>query len=89
MQRHRVDIFKKVFCSQKEVATAMIKKLIAVTESIEKLPIYLYDNSVTSGYGLQILTRRLRFRLERAPGKTKSTELTKLTELTESTVLTN
>ena len=69
MQRQRVEIFKKVFCSQVEVATALIKKLIAVTESIEKLPIYLYDNSVNSGYGLQILTRRLRFRLERAPGK--------------------
>ena len=68
MQRQRVEIFKKVFCSQKIVAESLVKKLIAVTESIEKLPIYLYDNSVNSGYGLQILTRRLRFRLERAPG---------------------
>ena len=69
LQRQRVDIFKKVFRSDPEVASQLVKKLIAVTESIEKLPIFLYDNSVNSGYGLQILTRRLRFRLERAPGE--------------------
>ena len=69
LQRQRVEIFKKVFRSDPEVASQLVKKLIAVTESIEKLPIFLYDNSVNSGYGLQILTRRLRFRLERAPGE--------------------
>ncbi|RWS30867.1 E3 ubiquitin-protein ligase HECTD1-like isoform X10 [Leptotrombidium deliense] len=50
------------------VANVLIKKLIAVLESIEKLPIFLYD-SPGSGYGLQILTKRLRFRLERAAGE--------------------
>lgn len=43
-----------------------MRKLISVLESIEKLPVLLYDSG--SGYGLQILTRRLRFRLERAAG---------------------
>jgi len=42
----------------------LLKKLISVLETIEKLPVYLYDQS-NGGYGLQILTRRLRFRLER------------------------
>ena len=71
LQRQRVDIFRKVFCTKpgEDIATALVKKLIAVLESIEKLPIYLYDNSVNSGYGLQILTRRLRFRLERSMGE--------------------
>ena len=69
MQRQRVEIFREVFCKQEDIATSLVKKLIAVLESIEKLPIYLYDNSTSSGYGLQILTRRLRFRLERSPGE--------------------
>ena len=43
---------------------ALVKKLISVLETIEKLPVYLYDTS------LQILTKRLRFRLERGPGET-------------------
>ena len=71
MQRQRVELFRRTFCQDlddDDLATALVKKLISVLESIEKLPIYLYDNSVNSGYGLQILTRRLRFRLERAPG---------------------
>ncbi len=42
---------------------------MSVLESIEKLPVYTYD-SPGSGYGLQILTRRLRFRLERSSGET-------------------
>lgn len=48
---------------------ALVRKLVAVLESLEKYPIYLYDLP-NSGYGLQILTRRLRFRLERAAGET-------------------
>merc|ERR1719410_610144 len=43
---------------------ALVKKLISVLETIEKLPVYNYDSS------LQILTKRLRFRLERGPGET-------------------
>jgi E3 ubiquitin-protein ligase HECTD1 len=69
LQRQRVEIFRQIFCEDTEAAAALVKKLVSVLESIEKLPIYLYDNSTSSGYGLQILTRRLRFRLERAPGE--------------------
>uniref|UniRef100_A0A8C9G1J4 E3 ubiquitin-protein ligase n=1 Tax=Pavo cristatus TaxID=9049 RepID=A0A8C9G1J4_PAVCR len=50
-------------------AVALIRKLIAVLESIERLPLHLYDTP-GSTYNLQILTRRLRFRLERASGET-------------------
>ena len=34
-------------------AVALIRKLVAVLESIEKLPVYSYD-SPSSGYGLQV-----------------------------------
>ena len=50
-------------------AVALVRKLISVLESIEKLPVYSYD-STGSSYGLQILTRRLRFRLEQMPADT-------------------
>jgi E3 ubiquitin-protein ligase HECTD1 len=42
-------------------------------ESIEKLPILLYDQT-TSGYGLQILTRRLRFKLEKGSALSASSD---------------
>lgn len=68
----RIKLFKRIF--QKKAgafnpAVALVKKLVAVLESIEKLSVYSYDLP-GSGYGLQILTRRLRFRLERAAGET-------------------
>lgn len=49
-------------------ASILVQKLVSVLESIEKLPIYNYDTPGT-GYGLQILTRRLRFRLEKSPSE--------------------
>lgn len=71
-QKQRVQVFKKCFedkTKDEQNSTAiLVHKLIAVLESIEKLPVYLYDTP-GSGYGLQILTRRLRFRLEKAPGE--------------------
>jgi E3 ubiquitin-protein ligase HECTD1 len=63
-QKQRVQIFKDCFTktdgrepkSESSPANEMVRKLVSVLESIEKLPVYLYDNS-QSGYGLQILTR--------------------------------
>ncbi|XP_035233746.1 LOW QUALITY PROTEIN: E3 ubiquitin-protein ligase HECTD1-like, partial [Stegodyphus dumicola] len=75
LQNDRVAVFKKCFSEQVSSVSntlpsvALVQKLVAVLESIEKLPVYLYDTN-GSGNGLQILTRRLRFRLERAPGET-------------------
>ena len=40
-------------------------------ESIEKLPVYLYDYN-NAGFGLQILARRLRFKLEKSSGSEDS-----------------
>ncbi|XP_056867456.1 E3 ubiquitin-protein ligase HECTD1 isoform X2 [Takifugu flavidus] len=69
----RINVFKAAFSENEDnesrPAVALIRKLIAVLESIERLPLHLYDTP-GSLYNLQILTRRLRFRLERAPGET-------------------
>lgn len=68
--KERIGIFRSVFQENDGLnpAIAIVRKLIAVLESVEKLSVYNYDLP-GSGYGLQILTRRLRFRLERAPGE--------------------
>jgi E3 ubiquitin-protein ligase HECTD1 len=77
LQRQRLRVFLSSFADRKSTADPdlvvspsceLVRKLVAVLETIEKLPLYLYDPSA-SGYGLQILTRRLRFRLERVPGE--------------------
>ncbi|XP_043553999.1 E3 ubiquitin-protein ligase HECTD1 isoform X6 [Chiloscyllium plagiosum] len=76
----RINVFKTAFSEnedeESQPAVALVRKLIAVLESIERLPLHLYDTPGSS-YNLQsafppvkILTRRLRFRLERAPGET-------------------
>ncbi|KAL0106226.1 hypothetical protein PUN28_016138 [Cardiocondyla obscurior] len=70
LRMQRITAFKSCFQTKdtnKEPNSAkiLVHKLVSVLESIEKLPVYLYDTP-GSGYGLQILTRRLRFRLEKA-----------------------
>ncbi|XP_076629620.1 ubiquitin fusion-degradation 4-like isoform X6 [Colletes latitarsis] len=70
LRMQRIAVFKNCFHTadiNKECNSAkiLVHKLVSVLESIEKLPVYLYDTP-GSGYGLQILTRRLRFRLEKA-----------------------
>jgi len=65
--RERLECLKAELGSE-ELSRALIRKLVAVLESVEKLPVLLYD-SPGSAYGLQILSRRLRFRLERGPGQ--------------------
>ena len=85
--RQRVAIFKECFQSTdayyKGPATCLARKLVAVLESIEKLPVYLYDAAGGSTNGLQTLTRRLRFRLERCPGETGLTDRSGRTLKTE------
>lgn len=49
----------------RNTANILVQKLVLVLESKEKLLILLYDSPI-GGYGIQILTKRLRFRLERA-----------------------
>ncbi|XP_029035831.1 E3 ubiquitin-protein ligase HECTD1 isoform X8 [Osmia bicornis bicornis] len=73
LRMQRIAVFKNCFHSkdankEHNSAKILVQKLVSVLESIEKLPVYLYDTP-GSGYGLQILTRRLRFRLEKATGE--------------------
>ncbi|XP_058814287.1 E3 ubiquitin-protein ligase Ufd4 isoform X4 [Topomyia yanbarensis] len=68
-QKQRISIFKKCMYGDtkngKNTASILVQKLVSVLESIEKLPVHMYD-SPGGSYGLQILTKRLSFRLERA-----------------------
>ncbi|KAG7213737.1 hypothetical protein KM043_002970 [Ampulex compressa] len=73
LRMQRIAVFKSCFQTtdikqEHNSAKILVHKLVSVLESIEKLPVYLYDTP-GSGYGLQILTRRLRFRLEKASGE--------------------
>lgn len=72
LQKQRINIFKQCITNHtnkegvvKNTASILVQKLVAVLESTEKLPVFMYD-APGSGHGLQILTKRLRFRLERA-----------------------
>ncbi|GAB0092249.1 E3 ubiquitin-protein ligase Ufd4 [Sergentomyia squamirostris] len=81
LQKQRIAIFNQCIqgsgsnidavdgAKSKSTASILVAKLVLVLESIEKLPVYLYESPGT-GYGLQILTKRLRFRLERASCET-------------------
>ncbi|XP_064113960.1 E3 ubiquitin-protein ligase HECTD1-like isoform X12 [Macrobrachium nipponense] len=79
MIKQRRNVFKSCFMDKfdEEIVmtsasvspgTQLVRKLVAVLESLEKLPLYIYDVP-GAGSGLQVLSRRLRFRLERAPGE--------------------
>lgn len=75
LQKQRINIFKDCIRNQSgteasvvpgmNTAAILVQKLVSVLESTEKLPVFMYD-APGSGYGLQILSKRLRFRLERA-----------------------
>ena len=56
-------LFSSIFFAddQPQAFHILIRKLISILESIEKLPLYLYDTP--SNYGLQILSKRFRFQL--------------------------
>ncbi|XP_067942720.1 E3 ubiquitin-protein ligase HECTD1-like [Watersipora subatra] len=66
----RINTFKKVFSKYPQNASKLVTRLVAVLESIEKLPTYMYDANSSTHYGLQILHRRMRFRLERSAKET-------------------
>lgn len=73
LRLQRIAVFKSCFqvidsIKGDNFAKVLVQKLVSVLESIEKLPVYLYDTP-GSGYGLQVLTRRLRFRLEKSTGE--------------------
>lgn len=65
LRRERVELFRQVF-NLATMSKSLIRKLISVLESVEKLPVHFYDSA---GYSLQVLTKKLRFKLERAKGQ--------------------
>ena len=66
LRHERVELFGEVFDSA-TIGKSLIRKLISVLESVEKLPVHFYDG--VAGYSLQVLTKKLRFKLERAKGQ--------------------
>lgn len=67
-QQDKVDDEIASTSSSVSPGTQLVRKLVSVLEGAEKLPLYVYDIP-GAGSGLQVLSRRLRFRLERAPGE--------------------
>ena len=63
--------------------TKNFQKLISVLESTEKFPQYLYDIPGGSSYGLQLLSRRLRMKLEMASSQTGNADPNKQQQLIE------
>lgn len=69
-------IFMEVFAAG-EALSQLALKMVAVLEASEKFPQYLYDSPGGSSFGLQLLSRRVRTKLEmipRADGKENSDE---------------
>uniref|UniRef100_A0A8R1HR92 E3 ubiquitin-protein ligase n=1 Tax=Caenorhabditis japonica TaxID=281687 RepID=A0A8R1HR92_CAEJA len=58
-----VSIFHEVF-GQGDALSHLAHKMVAVLESSEKFPQYLYDTPGGSSFGLQLLSRRVRTKLE-------------------------
>ncbi|CAF3378660.1 unnamed protein product [Rotaria sp. Silwood1] len=63
LANQRSKLFCSIFLSdeQPQAFQILIRKLISILESIEKLPLFLYDTP--SNYGLQIFSKRFRFQL--------------------------
>jgi E3 ubiquitin-protein ligase HECTD1 len=64
LANERAKLFSSIFLSddQPQAFHILIRKLISILESIEKLPLFLYDTP--SNYGLQIFSKRFRFQLQ-------------------------
>ncbi|KAK4336816.1 hypothetical protein RND71_043695 [Anisodus tanguticus] len=64
LNNQKIEVFKESLVKKKAFKN-LVKKLVLVLESIEKLPIFFYDSPGSSSYSLQILTKKLKFKLER------------------------
>ncbi|KAK6110532.1 HECT-domain (ubiquitin-transferase) family protein [Brugia pahangi] len=56
-------IFRRVFVDQRSLS-ALVCKMVSVLDSIEKFPQYLYDTPGGSSFGLQLINRRIKLKLE-------------------------
>ncbi|EGT38408.1 hypothetical protein CAEBREN_30160, partial [Caenorhabditis brenneri] len=64
------DVYRNVFIEKFSKGDALSKlalKMVAVLEASEKFPQYLYDSPGGSSFGLQLLSRRVRTKLEMIP----------------------
>ncbi|CAF1203869.1 unnamed protein product, partial [Didymodactylos carnosus] len=64
MAYDRAKLFCQIFLKDQpsQAFHILIRKLISILDSVEKLPLYLYDTP--SNYGLQIFSKRFKFQLE-------------------------
>ncbi|PAV66473.1 hypothetical protein WR25_22510 isoform C [Diploscapter pachys] len=77
-------MFKEAFSTPAGLSS-LLQKLISVLESTEKFPQYLYDIPGGSSYGLQLLSRRLRMKLEMASSQTGNADPNKQQQLIDRT----
>uniref|UniRef100_A0A915PQB4 E3 ubiquitin-protein ligase n=1 Tax=Setaria digitata TaxID=48799 RepID=A0A915PQB4_9BILA len=56
-------IFRRVFTDQHSLS-ALVCKMVSVLDAVEKFPQYLYDTPGGSSFGLQLLNRRIKLKLE-------------------------
>ncbi|MCP9265968.1 HECD1 [Dirofilaria immitis] len=56
-------IFRTVFVDQRSLS-ALVRKMVSILDAIEKFPQYLYDTPGGSSFGLQLLNRRIKLKLE-------------------------
>ncbi|CAG9534153.1 unnamed protein product [Cercopithifilaria johnstoni] len=64
-------IFRRVFVDQRSLS-ALVCKMVSVLDAIEKFPQYLYDTPGGSSFGLQLLNRRIKLKLEQFNPNTPS-----------------
>uniref|UniRef100_A0A0M3I707 E3 ubiquitin-protein ligase n=1 Tax=Ascaris lumbricoides TaxID=6252 RepID=A0A0M3I707_ASCLU len=60
--------FRKVFADGRSLS-ALVRKMVLVLETVEKFPQYLYDTPGGSSFGLQLLSRRIKLKLEHLNAK--------------------
>ncbi|KHN87505.1 E3 ubiquitin-protein ligase HECTD1 [Toxocara canis] len=60
--------FRKVFADGRSLS-ALVRKMVLVLETVEKFPQYLYDTPGGSSFGLQLLSRRIKLKLEQLNAK--------------------
>lgn len=85
----RIDLFRQVFKAEHDGTSSplalLVRKLVSVLESIERLPVYNYENPGSST-AFQILSKTFKLRLERAQGCTELLERSGKTLQAESLV---
>ncbi|VDK47623.1 unnamed protein product [Anisakis simplex] len=80
-------LFRKVFSDNRSL-TSLVRKMVLVLETVEKFPQYLYDTPGGSSFGLQLLSRRIKLKLEQQQNNAKSSKQKHLLDRTGRTMKT-